>query len=69
MYIMLWKYYCLSPATSKNPKQLPNCQKRAETNVVLIFFDSVLCETCTYTVAQHELGTRKTIFWSVTLSL
>ena len=29
---------------SKAPKQLSNCLKRAETSVVLIDFDYVLCE-------------------------
>ena len=35
---------------SKRPKQLPNCLKRAETNVVLIVFDGVLVEVRVYTV-------------------
>ena len=34
---------------SKRPKQLPNCLKRAETNVVLIVFDGVLVEVRVYT--------------------
>jgi hypothetical protein len=57
----------------KNPKQLPNCPKSPELSVVLIVFDDVLCEVCTYTikpfltVAQHESGTRRAISWSVTV--
>ena len=34
----------------KTPKQLLNCLKRAETNVILIVFDGVLCEVFAYTV-------------------
>ena len=51
---------------SKAPKKLSNCLKRAETSVVLVVFDCVLCEVSAYklllqffTVAQHESGTRK----------
>ena len=33
---------------SKAPKQLSNCIKRAETSVILIVFDCVLCEVRTY---------------------
>jgi len=56
----------------KSPKQLPTCLKRAGTGIVLIVFDGVFCEVCTYllpflTVAQHESSTRKTISWSVTV--
>ena len=40
---------------TKSPKQLPNCLKRAETIVVLIDFDSVLCEVSTYTVTVSYL--------------
>ena len=45
----------------KSSKQQPNCLKRAETCVVFIGSDGVLCEVCTYTVAvaQHEAGTTK----------
>ena len=57
----------------QSPKQLANCIKRAETGVVLIVFDGTLCDvraytvTVFFTVAQHELCTRKTIYWSVTV--
>ena len=55
---------------SKALKKLSNCLKRAETSVVLIVFDCVLCEVRAYKlisiklflfliVAQHESGTRK----------
>jgi hypothetical protein len=36
--------YCVYPAISKSPKQLPNCLKIAETNVVLIIFNGVICD-------------------------
>ena len=39
---------CLS-CNVKKPKQLPNCLKRAETNVVLIVFDGDLVEVRVYT--------------------
>ena len=42
--------YCVYPAMSKSPKQLPNCLKITETNFVIIVFNDVLCEVCTYTV-------------------
>ena len=42
--------YCVHPAMSKKPKQLPNCLKGAEASVVIIVFDGVLCEVHTYTV-------------------
>ena len=41
--------YCVYPAVLKSPKQLPDCLKRAETNVVLIVFDGVHCEVSAYT--------------------
>ena len=34
----------------KSPKQLPNCLKRAETSIVIIVFNGVLCDVSTYTV-------------------
>ena len=42
--------YCVCPAISKSPKQLPNCLKIAETSVVLIVFNGVNCDVSTYTV-------------------
>ena len=33
--------FCVHPATSKCPQQLPNCLKRAETSVVLVAFNGV----------------------------
>jgi hypothetical protein len=35
---------------NKNSKQLSKCLTRAETSVVIIVFDGVLCEVCGYTV-------------------
>ena len=42
--------YCVYPAISKGPKQLPNCLKNVETSVVLIVFNDVNCEVSPYTV-------------------
>jgi hypothetical protein len=42
--------YCVYPPMLKNPKQLSNCPKSPELSVVLIVFDDVLCEVCTYTI-------------------
>ena len=62
--------YCIYRVISKSPKKRSNCLKRAETSVVLIVFDCVLCEVRAYkfisilnvlrflTVAQHESGTK-----------
>ena len=56
--------YCVYPAISKSPKQLPNY---AENNRNKGRSNCVLCEVCDYTVTitLHELGTRKGISWSV----
>ncbi len=43
---------------SKTPKHLPNCLKIAETSVVLIICDGVICDISAYTVALRESGTR-----------
>ena len=57
--------YCIYPAESKSPKQLPNCLKITQTSVVLIVFNCVTCDvgTCTVTVsvALHESGTRNAL--------
>ena len=42
--------YCVYPAISKSPKQLPNCLKRAEISVVLIVFNGHPCDVSAYTV-------------------
>ena len=47
---MTMHVYCVYPAISKSPKQLPNCLKIAETNVVLIIFNGVICDVSAYTV-------------------
>jgi hypothetical protein len=41
---------CVYPAISKSPKQLPNFLKIAETSVVLIVFNCVVCDVSAYTV-------------------
>ena len=41
---------CVSNTISKDPKQLPNFLKMAETSVVLHVFNGVLCGVSTYTV-------------------
>ena len=42
--------YCVYSAISKSPKQLPNFLKIAETSVVLIVFNGVVCDVRAYTV-------------------
>jgi hypothetical protein len=61
--------YCVYPAMSKSPKQLPNCLQRAETSIVLIVINvtSTLILLLFLTIAQHETGTRKAVSWSVTV--
>ena len=61
--------YCVYPAISKGPIQLPNCLKIAETSVVLNVFKGTSALTLLpfLSVAQQESGTRKAIFWSVTV--
>jgi hypothetical protein len=65
--------YCVYPVISKDPKQLPHCLKIAEISVVLSVFKGVICYVSVYillpflAIAQHESGTRKAIFWSVTV--
>jgi hypothetical protein len=58
IYLTTTYVYCVYPAISKTPKQLPNCLKIAETSVVLIIFDGVICDISAYTVALRESGTR-----------
>jgi hypothetical protein len=58
--------------SKKQTKQMLNCLKRAETSVVLINFSvssvkSALVLLPFIIAAQHESGTRKTIYWSVTV--
>jgi hypothetical protein len=68
--------YCIYRVMSKAPKQLSNCLKRAESHVVLIVFDGVLCEVRAYklislsgvTVSYRRstwIRYQKTISWSV----
>ena len=48
--------YCVYPAITKNPKQLPNCLKIAETNVILIVL-MVFSETSAlilFTISYHS---------------
>jgi len=61
-----WKLilYLLTISTiSKSPQQLLKCLKIAETSVILIVFNGVICDVRVYTVtvsvALHESGTRK----------
>ena len=42
--------YYVYPATSKSPKQMPDYLKIAETSMVIIVFNYVICEVSTYTV-------------------
>ena len=57
---------CVYPSISKGPKQQPNCVKIAETSVVLIVFNSVICDVVLILlpflfVALHESGTRNAL--------
>ena len=42
---------------SKAPKKLSNCLRRAETSVVLIVFDCVLCEVRAYKLISINVVT------------
>ena len=42
LYLTTMYIYCVYPAISKSPKQLPNCLKIAETNVFLNVFKGTL---------------------------
>ena len=68
--------YCIYRGMSKAPKKLSNFLKRAETNVVLIVFDCVLCEVRAYKLisinavaVSYRRSTwiryQKTISWSI----
>ena len=48
------------PAIWKNPKQLPNCVKIAETSIVLIVFNGVILLTF-LSVTLYESGTRNAL--------
>jgi hypothetical protein len=48
IYVHVQKMYCIYRGMSKAPKKLSNCLKRAETSVVHIVFDCVLCEVRAY---------------------
>ena len=69
--------YCIYRVISKAPKKLSNCLKRAETIVVLIVFDCVLCKVRAYKLISINAVTvsyrrstwiryQKTISWSIT---
>ena len=65
--------YCVYPAKSKDPKQLPNCLKIAEASVVLNVFKGASYLTSALTllpflsVPKQESNTIKAILWSVTV--
>jgi hypothetical protein len=44
LYLTIMYVYCVYPAISKSPKQLPSCLKISETSVVLIVFNGVICD-------------------------
>ena len=44
---------------SKAPKKLSNCLKRAETRVVLIVFDCVLCEVALISINAVAVSYRR----------
>ena len=49
-YLTTMYVYCVFPAISKDPQQLPNCLKIVETRVVLNIFKCVICDVSDYTV-------------------
>ena len=50
IYLTTMYIYCVYPVISKSPKQLTNCLKIAETSVILIVFNGVICDVSTHTV-------------------
>ena len=48
--------YCVYPAISKGPIQLPNCLKIAETSVVLNVFKGVIIDVNAYIVFFFSVG-------------
>jgi len=60
--------YCVYPAMSNNPKQLPNCLKTAETSILLVVRCALSCPCLyCYHFLPFESGIRKAIFRSVTI--
>ena len=50
LYLLTMYIYCVYLLMLKSLKQLPNCLERAESIVVLIVFNGVLCDISIYTV-------------------
>ena len=50
LYLPTIHIYCVRPAMSKSPIQVPNCLKITETSVVIIVFNAGLCEVRAFTV-------------------
>ena len=50
LYLTIMYVYCVYPAISKSPKQLPNCLKITETRVVLNVLKCIICDVSDYTV-------------------
>ena len=50
LYLLTMYIYCVYLVMLKSLKQLPNCLERAESIVVLIVFNGVLCDISIYTV-------------------
>ena len=50
LYLTRMYVHCVYPAISETPKHLPNCLKIAETSVVLVVFNEVICDVSAYTV-------------------
>ena len=48
--------YCIYFSLSKSPKQLQNCLKIAETIIVLIVFNDVICDVSAYTVTVYQIS-------------
>ena len=48
--------YCVYPAVSKSPKQLPDCLKRAETSFVFIDFNCVFYHVLAHTATVFSMN-------------
>jgi hypothetical protein len=50
LYLQTMYIYCVYPTKSTSPKPMPNCLKLAETSVIIIVFNGVLCEVSAYSI-------------------
>jgi hypothetical protein len=61
LYVPTMYVYCTYSAMSRSPKQVQNCLMIAETSVVIIGFNAVLCEVRAYTCIQLPFLTRSSL--------